>query len=64
MTYERDPLQDSDAQKALRDVLRSLREVKAQRLVTRPETAGGAARKAGEIWGLDVGIAAIERRLK
>lgn len=61
MTYQRD---DSDSAKALRDLLRTLREVKAQRLAARPETAGGAARKAGELWGLDVGIAAIERRLK
>lgn len=61
MTYERD---DSDSAKALRDLLRTLREVKAQRVAWQPLTTGGVARKAGELWGLDVGIAAIERRLK
>jgi hypothetical protein len=59
--------QRSDVQVALLDLLRNLKEVKAQRMAFGRgifPSAAHRARNDGELWGLDTAIKAIERRLR
>lgn len=51
---------------ALKGILRNLAEVRAQRGAERIQLPGGRdahLKRMGEIWGLDVAIAALKRRI-
>lgn len=58
-------VQEEARRDACKLLLRSLQEVRAQRGgVAYPHHPSARNRQQGEIWGLDVAIKAIERRLK
>lgn len=53
-------LQASEAKVVLEGLLRNLADVRIQRI----RSTSGDARQQGEIWGLDVAIKAIRRRIR
>jgi hypothetical protein len=55
--------QDAEVRIALQGLLRNLRDVRAQRAVSASVTTR-PGRAAGELWGLDTAIKAVERRLQ
>lgn len=55
----------TETRDALKGLLRNLEDVKAQRRASgADEDRVGQARALGEIWGLEVAIQAIRRRLR
>lgn len=59
-------LQDSEVRIALKGLLRNLLEVRGQRQASLKlgMTPVRHARRVGEIWGLDIAINAVKRRLQ